>query len=187
MNPVNLEDGRLQLASRLKDQRIALFVDDVWGRYAPLAINFHSSLYETSSEICLFLEVSEALALQGQVASTTKSQSCRVNKKMVYMLSRELMDILPDNLLSILAPGSCVVTTSRCDEYVLPDCAVHDLALLSSSEARLVFCHHAGIDKLSMETALEDANLPEEQKEWMKRITAVVTKCSGEPSSGSTC
>ena len=127
----------------------------------------------------------EAHALRKQVGNT-RSQSCRVNRRIVCLVSRELMDILPDNLLSILAPGSCIVITSRCDEYVLPDCAVHDLALLSSSEARLVFCHHAGIDKLSMETALKDTNLPEEQEDWRKRITAVVTKCSGEPSFGIT-
>ncbi len=42
MNPVNLEDGRLQLASRLKDQKIALFIDDVWGRFASLAQSLHN-------------------------------------------------------------------------------------------------------------------------------------------------
>lgn len=102
-------------------------------------------------------------------------------QEVVSLVSRELMDILPDNLLSILAPGSCVVITSRSDECVLPECAVHDLALLSSSEARRVFCHHAGIDIYSMEDALEDASLPEEHKEWVKRISAVITKCSGGP------
>ncbi|CAL8468179.1 g7718 [Coccomyxa elongata] len=128
MNPVNLEDGRLQLASRLKDQKIALFIDDVWGR--------------------------------------------------------ELSDILPDNLLSIIAPGSCVIITSRSDDYVLPGCAVHDLAFLPSSQALRVFCHHAGIDLFDMKMTLGESNnvhLPEEQIVWTKLILTVVSKCSGLP------
>lgn len=55
MNPVNLEDGRLQLARRLKDQRIALFIDDVWGRSELLAKPLHRSLYDASAKLCLSL------------------------------------------------------------------------------------------------------------------------------------